>query len=228
VKGRWAIARDVLSHDHGTETGYYSSATAVTLLNAWYRCEKEEAFIDFALRGLAVPALGPVVEIGGGAGLQGVQIQRHFGDRYIHTDLSQPLVESARQKGLQSWVADGLAMPLRSGSVAAVLLVGTSTVIGGEKLRIAQFREVSRILMTGGVCVIVTSMLSWFKAIHRLDRGDLQFMADCGLDTTTRRRWGIVPGRFWGRPAKPILEGVERVCSAAGLGIRQIVVASKR
>jgi SAM-dependent methyltransferase len=211
---------------------YYSTAAAVEVLNDWYRAEKEEAFVDDVVRDLNIPP-GlppglPIVEIGGGAGVQGLQMRRHFGDRYIHTDLSPQMVESARRKGLASQVADGLATPFASRSVAAVFLVGTSTLLRDEPRRIGQFRECARILAPGGVGIFVTSALGWMGKMHCLDRRDFGLLANEGLEVTSRRRWGIVPGRLWSSSAKRLLAGVERVCSAGGLGVRQIVVARKR
>jgi SAM-dependent methyltransferase len=207
---------------------YYASRAAVALLNEWYKSQKEEAFIDFILSGIDIPPDLPVVEIGGGAGVHGIQMKRHFQKRYIHTDLSLSLVESARRKGLRSGVANGLATPFRSGSVAAVLMVGTSTIIRDEDMRVAQFRECGRILAPGGVCIMVTSVLSRFMDMHRINRRDFGLLAECGLAVTSRRRWGIVPGRLWGGSVKRLLAGAERVWSSAGLGVRQIVVARKR
>jgi hypothetical protein len=75
---------------------------------------------------------------------------------------------------------------------------------------------------------MVTSVLARFHGMqHRLNRRDLVLLADHGLHVTTCCRWGIVPGRLWSRSARILLERLERVCSAGGLGVRQIVVARK-
>jgi SAM-dependent methyltransferase len=214
--------------DAKREDAYYTHAETVERLDGWYRSEKEAAFIDFILRDLKVPSELPVVEIGAGTGLHGVEMRRHFGNRYMHTDLSLPLVERARSKGLQSQVVDGLATPFPDAAVGCLLFVGTSTLIRDQAVRFTQFRECGRILGPGGVCIMVTPTLARLRNQHCLDRVDFRALAEHGLEVTARLRWSVVPGRFWSNRHKRLLEWLETMCSAVGLGARQIVVARKR
>jgi hypothetical protein len=206
---------------------YYESEGAVESLNRWYNDAKEAAFADSLLDGLEVPANLPFVEVGGGSGVQGIQVHRYFGERYIHSDYSTSLVRSARRKGLKSLVVDGLATPFRDASIAGLLLVGPSTIVRDEAARFAQIDECARILAPNGVCIMVTSVIAGSRGQHCLNTRDFDYLAEKGLPVTKVRRWGIVPGRFWSGFVKAQLATVERICSAVGLGVRQVVTCRK-
>jgi hypothetical protein len=206
---------------------YYESEGAVQILNRWYNDAKEAAFADFLFDGLGIPADLPFVEVGGGSGVQGNQVHRYFGKRYIHSDYSTSLVRSARRKGLKSLVVDGLATPFKNASVAGLLLVGPSTIVGDEATRFAQIDECARILAPNGVCIMVTSVIAGSRGQHCLNKRDFDYLAEKGLPVTKVRRWGIVPGRFWSSSVKTQFTTVERICSAVGLGIRQVVTCRK-
>jgi SAM-dependent methyltransferase len=207
---------------------YYDSPDAVAALSNWYVAEKEKAFVDYVLAKTPRAATGRFVEIGGGAGLQGLLLRERLGSVYLHSDYSPSLVEKAREFGLESEIVDGLATPFADNSVAGLLLVGPSTIVGPADLRERQFRECHRILAPGAGVAFVTSRLAHTRDRHCLDAADEALLRQIGFDIAGVYCWGVAPGKFWRTlPVPAFWRGVENIGAGLRLGVRKIVVARR-
>jgi SAM-dependent methyltransferase len=207
---------------------YYDSPEAVDALSAWYVRGKEEAFVKFILSRMPLAPEGRFVEIGGGAGLQGLLLRDQLGARYLHSDYSPSLVAKAEQFGLETLIVDGLATPFESNSVGGLLLVGPSTIVGPPDLREKQFRECHRVLASGGGVAFVTSRLAHTRDRHCLNAADEQTLRDIGLTIVGTYYWGVVPGRIWKlAPVGAFWRMLESLGVSVGLGVRKIVIAKK-
>ncbi|WP_449257018.1 class I SAM-dependent methyltransferase [Bosea sp. (in: a-proteobacteria)] len=207
---------------------YYDTPDAVDALSKWYVQAKERAFVDFILTKTPIAATGRFVEIGGGAGLQGLLLRERLGSRYFHSDYSPSLVEKARRLGLKSEIIDGLATPFDNESVAGLLLISPSTIIGPADLRERQFRECYRVLKTGAGVAFVTSRLAHTRDRHCLDAKDDELLRSIGFEIAGVHHWGIVPGKLWRMlPVAPLWRAVEGAATPFGFGVRKIVVARR-
>lgn len=214
--------------DYTQEKEWYNSESGVDRLSSWYTDGKETAFADFVASKSPFPSKGQIVEIGGGAGLQGRHWKRIFGDRYLHTDYAEPMVERARELGLPSQQLDGLNMPFQDGELAGALLIGTSTIIWDQEMREAQFREVYRVLSPGGVAVFVSSRLAGWHYGRRFRRTDLAVLRQLGFKVALFRDWGLIPGKYWPQGgAASALGLLERGLSRVSLGVRRVVIVQK-
>lgn len=207
---------------------YYDTPDAVDALSKWYVQDKEKAFVDFVLTNTPIAPAGRFVEIGGGAGLQGLLLRERLGSRYLHSDYSPSLVEKARQLGLESEIVDGLASPFDNETIAGLLLVGPSTIVGPPDLRERQFRECHRILKPGAGVAFVTSRLAHTRDRHCLDAKDEELLRSIGFEIVGTHHWGVVPGRLWRIVPMPALwRAVEKLGTPLGLGVRKIVIARR-
>lgn len=208
-------------HDH------YETASAVSSLSGWYANLKERAFAKHLFEGLRLPPEGPVVEIGGGSGFQGMVFREYFPDRYLHTDYSKALVTKAREHGHRSEVVDGLAMPFADASVACLILIGPTTIIRDADMRRRQFAECNRVLAPGGAAIFVTSRLAWRKGHHCLDKEDVRTLRNIGLRLERYGSWSSIPGRYWKAWSRPIFSALESCASSLDLGVRRIILVRK-
>jgi len=206
----------------------YETAAAVEALTNWYAVPKERAFVQHLFDGLEVPSSGMLVEIGGGAGIQGLLVRDLFQDRYLHSDYSAALVMQAKKRGLNSMVVDGLSMPFADASVAALLLTGPTTIIHEQAMRDRQFEECARVLASRGVLIMITSRLAFLKRYHCLDREDLAKLASLGFDPVRFASWGMLPGKWWRPWNQKLFSSIESLAGRLGLGVRRILVARKR
>ena len=207
---------------------YYDTPDAVAALSSWYVQDKEKTFVDFILAKTPIAPEGRFVEIGGGAGLQGLLLRQRLGSRYLHSDYSPSLVEKARELGLESEIVDGLATPFADASVAGLLLVGPSTIVGPPELRERQFRECHRVLRPGAGVAFVTSRLAHTRDRHCLDAADETLLRSLGFEIAGVHHWGAVPGKLWRTlPVPALWRGLESIGTGLGLGVRKIVVARR-
>lgn len=206
----------------------YLTAESVDLLSSWYSLHKERRFFDFLLRGLEVPSTGIVVEIGGGAGLQGTILRDWYGDRYLHSDYSAPLVERAKRFGLNSQVIDGLHMPFADGSLAGLITVAVSTIANDESTRLRQFKEFERVLSPNAPAVLITGRLAALRRMHCLNRNDVASLDSLGLKLERYLSWGLIPGKFWRSWNSGVFAGFERVGAGVSIGIRRAIIVRKK
>lgn len=217
----------VKESDIDTIHSHYETASAVSTLSMWYDNCKERAFSKYLFARLKLPQEGPVVEIGGGSGVQGLIFRENFANRYLHTDYSKALVAKAQEFGHRSEVMDGLAMPFADGSVAFLILISPTTIIRDADMRRRQFAECSRVLADGGAAVFVTSRLAWRRGHHCLDRRDVVTMKEFGLELERYESWGGIPGRYWKTWNCSILSAMEACICGLNLGVRRVVVVRK-
>ena len=213
---------------YSAEKEWYDSEDGVDRLSTWYSDGKERAFTQFIADNAPFPPEGRIVEIGGGAGLQGLHWARLFGERYEHSDYAEPMVERARELGLKSRAIDGLDMPYEDGALGGLLMIGTSTIIWDQDMRVRQFKEAYRVLAPGGVAVLVASRVAGLRYGRGLNRSDLRILEEMGFKPILFRDWGAIPGRFWRDRVSPAFAMAENVLSKVGLGIRRTMIVRKK
>lgn len=111
---------------------------------------------------------GPLVEVGCGKGhllatLRTARPKRH--GMLVGLDVSRAIT-SLPQQNLAGCMADGELLPLRDGSVAAVLYAGSLHHLIDYATAL---REAVRVLRPGGLLVVYEPLTSWFShAVHKL------------------------------------------------------------
>lgn len=213
---------------YSDENEWYNSDDGLERLSTWYVAEKEIAFIDYVLKHMPLLDEGIVLEIGGGAGLQGLHWRERLGDRYLHTDYAAPMVAKAQELSLKSQQMDGLNTPFESDTVAGAILIATSTIIWDADMRMRQFEEVRRILKSGGVAVFVASRLAGLQYGFTLQRQDVDALMQMGFELLVFQDWGIIPGSRWSKRSAKLFASLENILARVGLGIRRTIIVRKR
>jgi ubiquinone/menaquinone biosynthesis C-methylase UbiE len=119
------------------------------------------------------------VEVGCGAGRITRQMADYFNELHA-VDVSPHMIERARlaeaREHVRYWVTDGQTLPQEDGSVQAIFSTHVFQHVDSEEIVLAYFRELFRVLDTGGTLMIHMPLYDWpgvgriamiLKSVHK-------------------------------------------------------------
>lgn len=221
------MASKISKSDNINNDDYYETSDAVDALNNWYSAYKEFSFIEYLVDFFKISGNGKIVEIGGGVGTHGVIWKIFFQKRYLHSDFSQTMIDSAKKLNLDSISVNGLSMPFADSSVSGLILTSPSTIIRDIEVRDLQFCECQRVLEIGGIALMVTSRLAFIWGYHCLDKHDLRKLERLGFNILHCFSWGLIPGKWWRPWNKKYFKIIEKIAAWCNCGVRRVVIIQK-